>query len=203
MRSSRPAFCKGVPRSRAFRMQRDLRTHPRPRAYPYDTSRQVLNSILTLLQKTSTSVDKKLGEVFEHLKSMPPWTEWSPHADAVVSATLQNLHKQADVTADDRKELFEEDLSNAELVLASELIRLNGNVPYLDYKVFKDASEDLGLAFVAWLHHIADTEDPECHVRNEQGTWVTNTDLRDILLGGGRLHIPSRTVLEETRVKPE
>ena len=203
MRSSRPGFSKGAPRSRAFRIQRDLRAHPRARTYPYDTPRQVLNSILALLQKASTSVDQRLSELFDHLKSMPPWTKWSPHTDAVVSSTFQGLHKEAEIqmTTDDAKEMYDKARAETEALIADELIRLNGNRTYLDHNIFKesDPNEELAATFFQWLLHVEATEDPECHVQNEDGHWLNNQQLRDILRRGGRLHITTRTVIDAPR----
>ena len=202
MHSGRPSFSKGTPRSRAFRMRRDLRAHPRARSLPYDTTRQVLNSILALLQKTSTSANQRLGELFKHLKSMPPWPEWSSQTDAAVSSAVQKLKTQ-DLVLMEEDSKYEDQRSDAELIMASKLVRLNGNVAYLDYNVFKDASEELGLAFVSWLHYDASAEDGDCHVKNEHGMWLNTSEVRDILMRGGRLHVPTRTVIEVPALEHE
>ena len=182
-----PAYCKRAPCSRATRIQRDLRALSSTSRRFKRTPQQILQDILTLLKDKSGALKLHIDTFRELLERLPPWTKWSSREDKVMKSALHELKpskstEKADVVED---------------MLAQALVAMNGNVPYVTHQDFVEGKEDLGnfvLLYTNWLGHISAPHDQNCHVRDEHNQWINDETLRERLLNGWYLHIPTRTL---------
>lgn len=195
MHNSRPSFVKHAPCSRAARIQKEIQSSPgMMTTQPPQSTRQILKSILKLMQDSKTSIGAKLQELFQLLSVMPSWPQWSPHADSIVGSTLAGLHPELAEDDDEKNPNSQEDYSN--LILSSELIELNGNIPMLTHRILDESDERMSFVYLQWLHGVHAPQDVQCHVQDDDGTWLTDDELRRALKQGAELHIPTRTVGE-------
>ena len=161
---------------------------------PPPNTRQILQSILKLMQDSKSSVNAKFQDLFQLLSAMPPWPQWTPQADSVVGSTLTGLHPEL-VHNDEKDPHSNEEFTS---VLLTTLIELNGNTPMLTHDSLESCDERFSFVFLQWLHGAHAPHDNECHVQDEYGTWLTDRQLRAYLKEGAELHIPTRTVGEST-----
>ena len=190
-----PSFRKRIPCTRATRVQRDL-------AALSSTSRrftrrpaQILQDILSLLAQKSGSLDSRIQVLQDLLTKLPTWMEWTPRTDNVVISALKTFDEEEDQekksSTSDKKEMLHE----TEARLVDELIRLNGNVDYIDKHVFTWDNKPFDIAFIRWLHHIKTPETSSgLYIKDEEDQFVDPGTLRRLLSAGGRLHIPTRTI---------
>ena len=193
-----PAFRKRTPYTRATRIRRDLLARSSTR-YPFTRRPDlILQDILSLLTRKSASLAARLQTLQDLLGELPAWTDWPPRAHSVVSSTVQGLRKEGNEEEKGKDALtdkIEQSYSGAsEQILANELIRLNGGVEFIDERTFENKDPSLPLIWLEWLTCVQSPNDPNCHVRDDEGEWQTLEDLRYTIGCGGRLHIPSRTL---------
>ena len=199
------SFRKRRPCPRAVRIRRDLRARSSSSRTFTRRPDEVLQDILALLTRKSSSLASRLQTLQDLLRELPAWMEWTRHADAVVGSTYQAILKEdqgkGDGHDDDDAKQAQDEL---EVNFAKELIRLSGNVEYIDAPIVERMAEDeqLNLAFLNWLNFVHAPNDPERHARDEGGTWFTTRAMHDVLTNGWRLHIPSRTLYEPPSTPP-
>ena len=211
MDASRPAFVKRGPCSRASRVRNQLRAYPGMKLYPRQSTKQVLRSILQVMQDSALSIETRLKEFSALLSGMPPWTQWPAGADSVVESGFQEL--QLDSPPDDLKdpEIHEEKHLDAhdekgsdtrdrtDVLLGHELIVYNGGNPFLAADALDTLIKDapgFSFTFLQWLRAVQGPDNAEDRVTDDQGQWLTVPQLRDRMRAGHELHIPTRTVGE-------
>ena len=201
MHASRPSFVKPAPCSRATRIQKELRSSPHMmKVRPLQSTRQILQSILKLMQDSKSSAHTKFQELYQLLSRMPPWSQWSPQADSVVGSMFEEL--QPKLSTDEEKTPKTEEKNSPEFILASTLIELNGNNPIIKNQNLDECDQRLEFVFLQWLHAVHAPHDKKCHVQHESGFWLTDRELRTYLKEGAELHIPTRTVGESVTNRP-
>jgi len=122
---------------------------------------------------------------------MPPWTQWTSQADSVFGSTLAKLHPDL-ATMEEKTSTSTEDVAMS--LLAQQLIALKHNIPLITRENLNDENVRFSFVFLQWLHATHAPDDPQRHVQDEHGTWLTDAELRHALQGGSELHIPTRTV---------
>ena len=191
-RGSRPAYSKTTPCSRTTHLQKQIRNgRTLVSTQPSQSAQQVLQSILKLMQDSTFSFQKKLQELFQLLSVMPPWSQWSPQADSVVGSTFTGL-KSEHGPYEQKDPALKEEI--ASVLLATELIALNGNMPMVTYKTLESCDERFRFVFLQWLHGAHSPDDDKRHVQDEYGAWLTDSQLRTYMKDGAELHVPTRTV---------
>ena len=187
-----PAYCKRTPCSRSTRIQRDLRTLSSTSRGLTRSTQQILQDILTLLNKKSGSAQTRV-ETFEALlEKLPLWTQWDSREDDVVSSVSRVLNPGP---SDKNHSVVEKELTDA-------LMQGHGNIPWVSARDFdEDMSTERGrflMLYTAWLNNTCSPEQKDCHVRDEQHHWVDDSTLRARINDGWHLHIPTRTLHQST-----
>lgn len=188
-------YCKRSPCSRATRIQRDLHSLPHVPRRPLRKPQQILQDILSLLGKKSTSIQARLESLQQLLSNLPAWTQWESREDDVMTSIIRDMKP----ASTDRQRFI------VEHELADELMRNNGNVPYVTSRDFEEHREDLGkftLLYTTWLSGTSSPEQKDCHVKDDHGRWIDDDKLREHMLDGWHLHIPTRTLHNLPQTSP-
>ena len=184
MRLPRLFSVKRAPCSRAARIRRRLRrvgsiAHTRPSK----SSQQVLQDILKVLMDTSGALSGRLEQLYKALEKLPRWTEWSTKEDTFIAPALQEFMGIKD-----------EEKVHSERILAEELVRQNGNTPYLEYKDLTREDGPFMFLYTQWLTSLHSPQSVQHHIQTDDGQWVNDATVRKRLRDGWKLHIPSRTL---------
>ena len=202
-------FRKPGPCSRAMRIRRELRAASSTSRRFTRSKTRLLQDILSLLQRKSSSLDVRLRSLQEVLGNLPPWTEWTSREDALVESSFHALDQEEEgpvygmAEEHDVKKVGTPAARTTEDFLSRELIKFNDGDEYLDRNIFDVTREELEVAFYRWLYHTGDPENSRNHVKTEEGEWAPDGVLRHTLLSGGRLHIPTRTLREPSATDPD
>ena len=91
MDTSHLVFVKRGPCSGASRARIELRAYPGMKLYPRRSTKQVLCSILKVMQDSALSIGTRLTEFSALLSGMPPWTQWPTGVGSLVEFGFQEL----------------------------------------------------------------------------------------------------------------
>ena len=202
---SRRAFLKRAPRSRASRILNELASRPSVSVRSSQSVQHVLQAILDNMNNSSKTVESRMKELVELIGQLPPWKEWTAQVDTVVASAMQNFRdmQQESKSSDDKDE--KDDLPQGpddrsekiiDAMLVDTLIEMNGNVAAFtreDMERF-DRRDKFWMVFNQWLRCVSSPIDPQCHIKDETGAWITDEQLRHRLSHGDVLHFLSRTI---------
>ena len=181
-----PSFCKSSPCTRATRIKRDLRTLGQTQSFKRPKSTNaLLQEVLLIFQRKSTSFEKRLEALQDLLSQMPSWRNWSAKENDAESSLFGDLPSV---------DAFK-GTGSLEKIMADELIELNNNVATITAEDLDvDISGRLTFVFKNWLECVTAPNNPKCHVRDENGDWIDDNTLKDRLENQFMLHIPTRTI---------
>jgi len=190
-------FVKRAPCSRATRIRRLIAHLPFLRRKESPDLRRIFKSVMGLLTYSHDRTEVRFDQITTLMEKIPTWMDWTEREDVIFGPTLAKLlNKGAEVT--DQKYVphspGQDDIKYDRDLVAKHLIQENGDHEYMDENDFLDAGPRLKTLYLFWLQSQSAPSDSLAHIRDEDGIWLRDENVRERVRAGWIVDIPMRMV---------